>query len=486
MIKNKVLSGVTWSAAERIVSFILTTVISIILARLISPEEYGTIALVTVFINIFTNVLMNGLGSALVQRKQVSQEDYSTLYIINVIVGVVAYFVMCYVAPSIESFYGIQGLCRITRVVSLVIPFAALSSIQFSYLQKQMKFYKYFIVTFGCSVISGGIGIIGAISGLGIWALVVYHVSRQALQTLILLFISGLKIKMQFSRSSAKRLLPFGIKTMTTTFIGDLETNIRSLIIGKLFSSADLAYYNMGVNYPKMIIANISTSLGRVMFPMFSEIQDDPKQFKAAMRRAVKLNLFIVTPILIGFAGIAKQFFLVFYTEKWLEAVQYMQILSFAYITRPYENICYYAIMGSGRSKTIMFDMAITKAFSLLMIAIAVFYFKSVQMIAWGVLTTTVFAVAIYAYQIRKYFGYTINEQLSDSIGIFAICGVMFAILGIIGSVSIDQFIIMLIQIVFGVLFYVFAAWVLKIDSFQYLLSLVSGFLKRKLKNSTK
>ena len=193
MNNKKLVSSVIWSTGERVFSFLVSTIISVILARLISPDDFGVLALVTVFVNVFSNVLLNGLGTALVQKKDVTQEDYSTIFIINNVIAIVSYFLLFFCAPAIASFYEIESLTRVTRIISLIIPFTALSAIQFSYLQKTFQFKKYCIVTIICITVSGIVGVLAALNNFGIWALVLHHVTKQLIQTIAVLSISGLR-----------------------------------------------------------------------------------------------------------------------------------------------------------------------------------------------------------------------------------------------------------------------------------------------------
>lgn len=477
---NKVVNGVVWSSLEKVISFLATTVISIILARLLSPSDYGIVALAIVFVEIFTNVISHGLGSALVQKKSPSDLDYSTIYIINISIAVVGYAIMFFAAPYIASFYEMPNLIAITRVLSLLIPFAAISSVQFCYLQKHMQFYKYCIVTLGCTTISGTAGIIAAYNGLEIWALVIYYVGRQFIQSIILICISGLRVKMRFSKQSAHELLPYGTKTMITTFVGDFEMNLRSLIVGKVFTSADLAFYNMGANYPKMIISNVSSAIGRVIFPYLANIQNEAAKFKNAMRKTISNNVYLITPVLVGFMAIAPQFFEFFYTDKWLAAVPFLQVLTIAFITRPYENVCNQAIMASGRSNIIMMDMIITKTFSIAMILIAVFVFHSVLFIAWGVALTTVLGVILFAFQVKKFFSYGFREQLSDVMPIYSLCAVMYFAVYFVGKIDLPIIVQMIIQIIVGFLIYWGGSVLFSMPAYSYLISNILKIKKKK------
>ena len=477
---NKVVNSVLWSSLERVISFGVTTIISIVLARLLSPTYYGIVALAIVFVEIFTNVLSHGLGSALVQKKNPSEEDYSTIYILNILISLVGYAIMFFAAPYIASFYDMSELVAITRVLSLLIPFAAVSSVQYCYLQKHLQFYKYCIITLGCTTLSGAAGVIAAYNGLEVWALVIYYVSRQAIQSVILVFISGWKVRFRYSKQSAHELLPYGTKTMLTTFVGDFEMNLRSLIVGKVFTPADLAFYNMGSNYPKMIMSNVSSAVGRVIFPFLANIQDDTARFKTAMRKAINCNAYLITPVLVGFMAISPTFFHYFYTDKWMSAVPFLQILTIAFITRPYENVCNQAIMASGRSNIIMMDMIITKTFSIAMILVAVFAFHSVLFIAWGVALTTVIGVLLFAFQVKNYFSYSIKEQLQDVLPVFVLTAVMYIGVTLVGLIDLHPLLSMIVQILVGMMIFWAGSTIFSFPAYSYLLTSILHIGKKK------
>lgn len=470
---SNIVNSVSWSLAEKVISFGATMVISIVLARLIAPSEYGTIALVTVFVEIFTTVLLNGIGSALIQKKQPTQMDYNTINVINISFAIGSYLLLYIAAPYISDFYGEDILCPVTRVLSLIIPFAAISSVQFCYLQKNMQFSKYCIVTLGCTILSGTSGIMAAYMGFGIWALVVYYIGKQLFQSLLLILVSGLKLSLNFSKHSAKELLPYGLRTMATTFVGDLETNLRSLIVGKAFTPADLAFYNMGGNYPKMIISNISTAVGRVMFPVFSDIQGDNERYLSSIRKAVRLNSFVIVPAIAGLAAVAHPFFFLLYTDKWLASVPYLQILSLAYIARPYENVCNYAIMGSGRSNIILIDMIITKVLSIILILVAVFILDSVLFIAWGVAVTSIIGVLLFAWQSKRFFNYTYIQQLKDTLPIYLISMLMYIVIQFINKSFEVSVLSLIVEVIIGGVIYVGCSYIFRIRPLTELLILI-------------
>lgn len=479
MNNKKLISSVIWSTGERVFSFLVSTIISVILARLISPDDFGVLALVTVFVNVFSNVLLNGLGTALVQKKDVTQEDYSTIFIINIAIAIVSYLLLFFCAPAIASFYENESLTRVTRVISLIIPFTALSAIQFSYLQKTYQFKKYCLVTIICITVSGIVGVLAALNNFGIWALVLHHVTKQLIQTIAVLLISGLKIKWTFSKESAKRLVPYGLKSMITTFVNDLEANVRSLVIGKVYTSADLAFYNQGGNFPKIVITTINPAIGRVVFPTFSELQDDLIAYKKALRRAITLNQFIIAPALAGLISVAYTFIITLYTDKWAQAVPYLQILAFAFILRPYENMCNYAIMGKGKSGIILFDMIVTKTVSFITMVIAVFLLKDIQMIAWGVVFTSVVGIVLFAIQVKKMFDYKYTEQVKDVFPTLMLCLMMYLAIQFVSHFLPMGIISLIIQVAVGVIIYVGVAYVLKFEAMQFIIDTVKKKIKK-------
>ena len=259
MQKNKVISNFIWRFAERCGAQIVTLIVSIVLARILSPEDYGTVALVTVFTTIMQVFVDSGLGTALIQKKNADDIDFSSVFYFNCVVCLILYMIMFIAAPFIASFYEDSSLTPIVRVISLTIVISGIKGIQQSYVSRNMLFKRFFFSTIGGTIFSAFLGIYLAYTGFGVWAIVMQQLSNTAVDTLILWITVKWRPKKVFSWVRLKELLSFGWKMLASSLLDTVYNNLRNLVIGKFYTSADLAYYNQGDKFPKVIVTNINT-----------------------------------------------------------------------------------------------------------------------------------------------------------------------------------------------------------------------------------
>ncbi|WP_277257301.1 lipopolysaccharide biosynthesis protein, partial [Merdimonas faecis] len=334
MNNKKVFSGIGWSFAERISAQLVSLIVSIILARILAPEDYGILAIVNVFVAIGDALVAGGFGIALVQKKNSDDTDFNSICWVSVFVSVLLYAVLFICAPLISDFYANNDLTLITRVLGIRLVFSAVNSIQQAYIQKKLLFMKSCIIgTFG-AIVSGVIGIVLALTGAGVWALVAQNMMSVIISTAMLCFFIEWKPRLQCSMSSIKEMWGYGSRVFLATTVDTLKDNIRTLVVGKVFSSADLAYYNQGKRFPQLLVNDIVNSVGKVLLPVFSEQQDDLNKNTDFMRLSIRVSSFILLPLIFGMVGIADNFILLFLTEKWMPCVPYLRILSLVYVTR--------------------------------------------------------------------------------------------------------------------------------------------------------
>ena len=272
---NKVLSGLFWKFGERISAQLVTFIVSIVLARLLSPDDYGNIALVTVFITIANVFVVNGFGSALIQKQEADNVDFSSVFYANIVFSCILYVIIFLVSPVVADFYASPILCPVLRVLGLRIPVAAINSVQQAYVSRHMLFKKFFFSTLFGTLLSGVVGCVMAYMGFGIWALVAQYLVNTSVDTIVLWFTVRWRPDFVFSFSRVKVLLSYGWKLLLSGLLDTGYTQLRSLIIGKKYTSADLAYYNRGQQYPQLVVTNINTSISSVLFPAISKCQDD-------------------------------------------------------------------------------------------------------------------------------------------------------------------------------------------------------------------
>lgn len=349
-VKNSILKNFIWRFAERCGAQLVTFIVSIVLARILAPEDYGTIALVTVFTTILQVFVDSGLGTALIQKKDADDLDFSSVFYFNFAVCLILYLGMFIAAPFIAKFYNDVSLTPVVRVISLTIVMSGIKGIQQAYVSKHMMFKRFFFSTIGGTIFSAFFGIALAYAGFGVWALVAQQLSNTVIDTLILWLTVKWRPKLMFSWTRLKGLLKFGWKLLVSALLDTGYSNLRNLIIGKMYSSSDLAFYNQGDKFPKVIVTNINTSIDSVLLPTMSSAQDDRERVKNMTRRAIKTSTYVMAPLMMGMAFCAEPIVQLVLTDKWLPCVPYLRIFCITYMFWPIHTANLNAINAMGRS----------------------------------------------------------------------------------------------------------------------------------------
>ena len=328
----------------------MSFLVSIVLSRLLAPEDYGVIALVTVFTSILQVLVDSGLGTALVQKKNADEVDFSSVFYFNVLVCLTLYAGMFVAAPAIAKFYDNPIYIPLVRVLSLTLVISGLKNIQQAYVYRHMIFKRFFFSTLGGTIASAILGIVMAYAGFGVWALAAQYVSNTAIDTLILWITVPWRPKKRFSWTKLKSLLSYGWKLLVSALLDTGYTSLWNLLIGKVYSSADLSFYDQGSKYPKAIIGTISNSIDSVLLPTMSIVQDDRAQIKSMTRRSIVTSVYVMAPLMMGLAGCAEPLVSLILTDKWLPCVPYMRIFCITYMFWPVHSANLNAIKAMGRS----------------------------------------------------------------------------------------------------------------------------------------
>lgn len=476
---NSITGGLFWTFGERITAQLVTTIVTIVLSRLLDPQHYGIISIVTIFISFCNIFVSGGFGSAVVQKKDANEDDFNTAFVISFSMSIIIYIVLFILAPTIASFYDMNELIWVIRIMGIRLIFASLNTIQHAYIQKQMKFKKFFLATLIGTIISAIFGITLAFMGCGVWALVAQYLTNTIIDTIVLLFVGGWIPKFIFKKKNAKQLFSFGWKVLATEFIYTIEGDIRGLIVGKVFGPSYLAYYDQGKKYPSLFVTNINNSINKVMLPAYSKNQDDKEKLKEMLRKSIKVGVFLLAPLLIGFALVANNFISLLLTSKWLEAVPYIQIFCLVYLTRPLETSCHQALLAIGASGTVLGIMIGINIFALLTVLVAVYAFHSVFLIAVGNLLSTIVSICLFMLMTYKKIGYTPKEQLFDIYKPIISSIIMGLVIYIVGFIKISILILLIIQVCLGFLIYFLMSHILKIEGYLFLKSKVLGVIKK-------
>lgn len=480
-LKNKAITGVAWKFLERIASQGVSTIVSIILARILDPAHYGLIALVNIFTTLCNVFVVTGLGESLIQKKDADDLDFSSIFYVNVVLSLVLYALLFFSAPAIADFYGsgYEQLVPLIRVMGLRLFFAAANSIQTAKISKAINFRKSFFATFVGTAISGIFGISMALGGFGVWALAAHYMVDTMVNTVTLFIVDHWVPKLQFSLKRAIALFSYGWKILASALLNTLYAECRELLIGKVYSPDSLAFYSKGQTYPKLITNNLNTAVASVSFPVFSKILGDSRATKNALSRAIKTASFIVFPAMAGLAMISEPFVTTLLTEKWLPCVPYMRITCLAYAVMTLSTPNLQCLNAQGYSNIYLKITLIKRALGLVLLACV--FRIGVLWIALSYLFAVVVEYLIDVIVVKKYIGYTIYEQFKDiSLNILT-TAIMVVCLYVVGKLlgGLNSLLLMVIQILIGAGVYIALSALFRNDSFFYILNILNKKKRR-------
>ena len=477
MNNKSFINNFIWRFAERCGAQLVTFIVSIVLARILTPEDYGVVALATVFTSILQVFVDSGLGTALIQKKNADDLDFSSVFYFNFVVCIVLYIIMFFTAPFISVFYNDSSLTSIVRVASLTIVISGVKGIQQAYVSRNMLFKRFFFATLGGTIFSAFIGIGLAYAGFGVWAIVAQQLSNTAIDTLILWITVKWRPKKMFSIKRLKELLNFGWKLLVSSLFNTVYNNLRNLIIGKYYSSADLAYYNQGDKFPNLIVTNINSSIDSVLLPTLSSAQDEKNRVKSMTRRAIKTSTYIMAPLMMGLAFCATPIVRLILTEKWMPCVPYLQIFCITYMFWPIHTANLNAINAMGRSDYFLKLEIVKKAIGMLLLLSTMHF--GVMVMAYSLLVTTVTSMIINSWPNKNLLGYSLKEQIIDIFpGIFLALFMGLAI-SLVRLLALPDIVTLAFQIPLGAVIYIGLSYVFKIEPFEYLLNMVKSTLKK-------
>lgn len=468
-MKQKVIEGLIWTYAERVLAQLISLVVTIILARLIDPEEYGVIAIVTVFIVIADTFAVNGLGNALIQKKEADHLDFSTVFYFNIGFSMLLYVILFLASIPIAMFYDKPILAPVLRVMSLRIPIAAINSVQQAYVSRRMEFKKFFYATLAGTLISAVLGIMMAYMGFGIWALVTQYMSNTIIDTIVLWFVVKWRPGKEFSWKRMRELYSYGWKVLVTSLLISIYGNIQDLIIGKKFSSSDLAYSNKGRQFPSLVSTNINTSLSKVLFPAISEVQDDMARVKLLTRKAISVGIYILSPILIGLAVVSHTFVKILLTDKWLPCVPYLQIMCVVFLLQPIQTASIQAMKALGESGIYLRLEIIKKIGNIVILLVSIFCFNSVLAIVMGSLAAEVYSTIINFPANKRLIGYSYKEQAEDVVPTFALSVIMAIAVIMVSQYIANIYLKFIVQICTGIVLYFILSVLSGNSSYLYL-----------------
>lgn len=462
-----VMSNFLWRLAERFGAQGVAFVVSIVLARLLAPEAYGTIALVTVFTQILNVFIDSGFGNALIQKKDADDLDFSTVFYFNIAICVLLYLGMFLAAPLIAKFYNDPSLISVVRVLSMTLVISGVKNVQQAYVSRTMQFKRFFFATLGGTAGAAFIGIAMAYFGFGVWALVAQQIFNATVDTIILWITVEWRPKRMFSWQRLKGLFSFGWKLLASMLLDTVYNDLRQLIIGKMYTKTDLAQYNRGKQLPDLLVNNIDTSINSVLLPAMSQVQDNPERVKNMTRRAMKTSTYVIAPVMMGLAFTAESVIHLILTEKWLPCVPFLRIFCITYMFYPVNTTNLNAIKAMGRSDLFLKLETIKKVIGLIVLLGTMWF--GVMAMAYSLLFTSITSQIINSWPNKKLLDYSYPEQIRDILPGILLAVFMGCCVYPVKWIGFSDLLTLFIQVVMGGCIYIGGSALLKLEGFRYL-----------------
>lgn len=478
-VKNRTLSSILWLGLRYGGSQLVRFTLGVIIARILVPENYTVLAIISIFTSLATKVLTHCLSMALIQQKDVDDEDCSSVVWMNMMVAALLYALLYFAAPWIAGFYEQPDITLGIRIMSLSLFFSAIGSVFHARLSRNMKFKKITIASLIAQWISAALGLVLAYYGYGVWALVWQQLSFEILSCAAQGFMCGWlpRIYMRFSR--LKRLFQYGWKILAANLLSNVFNDLTGLVLGKVFPGDALAYYNKGRQMPNMVSENLNDAVISALFPVFASHQDDLARERALVRKAIQVNAFVIFPVMAGFALVAEPLIGVLLTDKWLPAAPFMLPAAILWALYPLDCTLMQAICAVGRSGLHLILEIIRRAFGLIALCVAAFGFRTPMAIAWSVTIYGCFSMLQAMVVARPFFAYRLRDQIKDILPPLLLCGAMALAVWPLSLIAMPRLALLILQIAVGMAVYVGLAALLKLEVFRYVIAMLGEFIRK-------
>lgn len=476
--KKAVVSNMLWRFAERCGAQGVSFIVSIVLARLLLPEEYGVVSIITIFTAILNLFIDSGFKNALIQKKNADQLDFSTVFYFNVLMGILLYIGMAVAAPVIAGFYEKEYMTPYIRVMSLTLVIGGINGVQTAIVSRRMEFKRFFYSTLAGTMASAVIGIGMAYAGMGVWALIAQRLVNQFIDTVILWFTVRWRPSLTFSLERLKPMFSYGSKLLGSSLLNSLTGNLAGLIIGKAYPADMLAYYDKGRRIPTMVVENLQTAVQSVLFPVLAQWQDDKQQLRRILRSSFMTAAYCIFPCMVGLGVCAEPIIRILYTDKWLEMVPYLQLWCFVFAFYLLHTAHLQVIQAVGRSDIFLKIEIVKQVISLAAVLVAVPF--GVLPMLGATCFVAVISLFINAYPNRKLADYGIGEQIKDIAPIVLLNVVMGSGVYWISLAGLPDIPQLALQIAAGSAIYVAGSWFFKLESFDHVKKMIRSFVSKR------
>lgn len=477
-LSQKAFSGVFWKFSERILAQLVSAVVAIVLARLLLPEDYAVVSVITIFFTFCNIFISSGLNTALIQKKDADILDYSTILYTNLLAALIIYIIMFFLSPVIAELYVQPLLVPVVRIMGLTFFINGVKAVVCAKVSSELKFRMFFWSTFIGTAISAVVGIIMALKGFGAWALVAQQMTNSFIDTIVLLFASKIHFVWKFSIERFKGLFSYGSKLLLAEIIDTAYEEIRPLVVGIKFSTTDLAYYNKGMQYPKLVNSTVSDTLASVLFPVMTKVQDNLDQVLSMTRRFIRVCSYVIFPVMLGLFAVSDNLIPLLLTEKWTPIVIYVKLFCISHMLTIVQRGNLQPIRAIGRSDVVLKLDVVKKCIYFVILVLFVILSSKPQTLAMMGIFTSIIAAAINTTANRKLFGYKLRDQLTDLSQSLFPSIIMCIIVSLMNQININPIVLLLIQIVVGTSVYILLSVITKNESLMYLVNFAKNLLK--------
>lgn len=483
-VKSKAISGTLWKLAERIGAQLVSMIVSILLARILVPEDYSVVSIVAIFFSFCNIFITSGLSSGLVQQKEADELDFSSVLFANLGLAAALYLIVFFAAPYIAKLYEMPILIPVIRVMGLNFFVYMVKSVVSAKISRTLEFKKFFLATIVGTAISAVVGIAMAYNGMGAWALVAQQSTNAIIDTILLIVVTKIKFVFRFSFKRLKPIIKYSWKILATNFVGTIYAELKPLIVGIKYSTVNLAYFNKGENFPKTISSSLEGTLSAVLFPAISRVNNDGDAVLRFSRKFFKVSSYLIFPAMLGLMGVGENFIKVILTDKWMPILPFFQIFCLYYMLYFITLGCGQIYKAIGQSGLLLKLEIAKKTISLVILFLFVVFSSSVVVFALATIVTIVTVLIIDSIMLKKYIGYKFRYQLKDFLSNLIISIIMFIAVYFVGQLKLNIYVGLAAQIAVGIIVYLILSIITKNENFGFCLNMVKSFFKGKIKKN--
>ena len=479
-IKSKTIKGVGWSFADNLFNQGITFLVGLVLARLLTPQEYGLIGIILIFVAVFNSIIDSGFSSALIRKKDVKDEDYNTVFITNMSFSFILFLVMFFSAPAIAKFFSQPQLIPLTKVMSSILIINAFSLIQKTILVKNVDFKTQTKISVIASLISCAVGVGMALAGYGVWSLVGQQISRQLINSALLWTWAKWYPKIQFSVNSFKELFGFGWKLLASALIDTVWKEIYQVIIGKCYSPSTLGQYTRAHQFGSIFSTNLTSIVQRVSYPVLSKLQDEKERLKFGYKKVIKVTMLVTFCCMLGLAAVSKAMIITLIGDQWLPAIPFLQIICLQMMLYPLHAINLNMLQVQGRSDLFLRLEIIKKSISVLPLLLGIFV--DIYWMLGGSVITGFISYYLNAYYSGRFLNYSIKEQIKDILPSFLVALTMALAVYALSFIDIAPLLLLILQLAVGLIMTVALCEITKLEAYIELKNILLSYTS-KLKN---